>query len=159
MSRSTLHFWIGGDVEIDSAVFKTIAFMMDKGYMTYRDSFDHKGPLLYLINYFGLRISKYSGVWVIEFFAIFVTFYLIYKIGRLCCSKFYAVMILLMVTVPLFDYFHGGTVHEAGLAVDYHLVAVLHAGDDLVGVVDALAEFNLVVTYLAILVYVYIVVA
>lgn len=39
--KSPLHPWIGSEVFTDSSVFKTIALMMEQGYMPYKDSFDH----------------------------------------------------------------------------------------------------------------------
>ena len=41
--QSPLHLWVGADTNVDSSVFKTISMMMQKGYMPYRDTFDHKG--------------------------------------------------------------------------------------------------------------------
>lgn len=108
MSKSPLHFWIGEEAEADSAVFNTIAMAMDKGYIPYRDSFDHKGPLLYLLNYLGRQISTYRGIWVIEFVTVFFTFYLMYRIGCLCCSNLHAAVILLFTSAPLFAFYEGG---------------------------------------------------
>ena len=52
---------------IDSAVFAYIGDGMVKGILPYRDMFDHKGPLLYLINWFGVSLGiGYQGVWIIE---------------------------------------------------------------------------------------------
>ena len=49
--NSPLHPWIRGESTTDSSVFRTVAMMMRYGYMPYRDSFDHKGPLLYIIEF------------------------------------------------------------------------------------------------------------
>ena len=46
--KSPLHIWNRADAGIDSSVFQTIALMMDNGYVPYRDTFDHKGPLIYI---------------------------------------------------------------------------------------------------------------
>ena len=47
--KSPLHPWVGDVAQTDSSVFKTVALMMEKGFMPYKDSFDHKGPFLYII--------------------------------------------------------------------------------------------------------------
>lgn len=113
MSKSPLHFWVGEEAEADSAVFNTIAMAMDKGYIPYRDRFDHKGPLLYLLNYLGRQISPYRGIWLIEFVTVFFTFYLMYRIGCLCCHNLHAAILLLFTSAPLFDYYcHGNMVEE-----------------------------------------------
>lgn len=112
LTNSPLHIWIGSDSEKDSSVFLTVAMMMNKGYMPYRDTFDHKGPLLYLINYLGRRISAYRGVWVIEFISMFSTFLFIYKIARLKCGKALSYIVLLLSISLLFDFFQGGNLTE-----------------------------------------------
>lgn len=112
LTQSPLHFWIGGDTDTDSSVFKTVALMMSKGYMPYRDSFDHKGPLLFLINFFGMKISSYRGTWVFEFAAVFVTFAALYKIARLFCGRVFSCISVLASTHLLFNYYVGGNLVE-----------------------------------------------
>jgi len=108
MTKNPTHFWIGGDVETDSAVFNTIAMVMEKGYIPYRDSFDHKGPLIYFLNYLGRQIAPYRGIWLLEFIALFFTFYMMYRIGCLCCRHLHAAVILLFTAAPLFTFFESG---------------------------------------------------
>ena len=43
-------FLCPGDTSVDTAVFQTMGYMMKRGFLPYVDSFDHKGPLLYLIH-------------------------------------------------------------------------------------------------------------
>ena len=112
LTISPLHIWKGADVGADSGVFMTVAMMMDKGYMPYRDTFDHKGPLIYLINYAGRQISAYRGVWVIEFVSVFATFLFIYKIARLKCGKILSCIVLLISGSLLFDFFDSGNLVE-----------------------------------------------
>jgi len=63
----------------DSSVFLYIGNEMLSGAVPYRDMFDHKGPLLYFIQYVGLLIGGGNsvGVWVVELIflltAVFVT--------------------------------------------------------------------------------------
>ena len=94
----------------DSSVFKTVSMMMRKGYMPYRDSFDHKGPLLYIINYWGDKISLYRGVWV--FAALLITIFFMYKIARLLCSEINSFCVIITATTPLFGYYEGGNFTE-----------------------------------------------
>lgn len=110
--KSPLNFWIRADAETDSSVYKTVAFMMSKGYMPYRDSFDHKGPLTYLVNLLGMQIDGYCGVWVVEFAAISATFAGIYKIARLCCNRVFSCVCVLISGSLLYDYFEGGNMVE-----------------------------------------------
>lgn len=110
--KSPLNFWLRADAETDSSVYKTVAFMMSRGYMPYRDSFDHKGPLTYLVNLLGMQFDEYCGVWVIEFIAVFVTFAGIYKIARLRCNKIFSCICVLICGSLLYDYFEGGNMVE-----------------------------------------------
>lgn len=110
--KNPLHPWIDGDTGTDSSVFKTVALMMEKGYMPYRDTFDHKGPLLYILNWLGNRISPYRGIWVIEFVTIFFTFYLIYKIAKLCCNRIFSCVTVFVSVSLLFQYFDGNMTEE-----------------------------------------------
>lgn len=116
MTKNPTHFWIGGDIETDSAVFNTIAMAMEKGYIPYRDSFDHKGPLIYFLNYLGRQIAAYRGIWLLEFITLFFTFYIMYRIGCLCCSNLRAAVILLFTAAPLFAFYEcGNKVEEFAL--------------------------------------------
>lgn len=68
----------------DSSVFLYIGQRMTEGKVPYRDLFDHKGPLLYLIEYCGLRILRgsFTGVWFLEFLNMVATTALMIKLGR-----------------------------------------------------------------------------
>lgn len=112
MLKSPLHPWIGGDTGTDDSVFKTVALMMEKGYMPYKDSFDHKGPLLYILNWIGNKISSYSGIWVIEFLFMTGTFFIIYKISRLKCRINSSILVTMFSVSLLFQYFKGGNLTE-----------------------------------------------
>lgn len=105
-------FWINSIPGTDSSVFRVIAWTMDQGYMPYRDSFDHKGPLLYLINLLGLKISANWGIWFLEFITIFITFTGIYKIARLYCGRIFSCISLLISTSLLFPFFSYGNLTE-----------------------------------------------
>lgn len=110
--NSPLHPWIDGEATTDSSVFKTMAMMMEKGYMPYKDSFDHKGPYIYILNWLGNRISSYRGVWVIEFITIFLSMVALYKTARLCCNKVFSCITVFVSLSLLFGYFQGGNLAE-----------------------------------------------
>ncbi len=107
-----LHPWRLGVTLTDSSVFKTVALMMEKGYMPYRDTFDHKGPLIYAINYLGARIAYYRGVWLLELVFLMVTIFLLYKIARLKVRVLSSVLVTLTAFSMLFDFFEGGNFTE-----------------------------------------------
>lgn len=109
---SPLHIWKNEAAGTDSSVFMTVAMMIDRGYMPYRDSFDHKGPLLYLINYVGRKIATYRGVWVLEFLFLFVTILYLYKIARILCGRKKSCLIVIIQLALLEGYFEGGNLVE-----------------------------------------------
>ena len=110
--NSPLHIWRGANSGTDSSVFKTVALMMQHGFMPYKDTFDHKGPLIYIYNYIGNIISYYRGIWIIELISLSVTLCYLYKIARLKCSNTISYIISILSLTVLFNYFEGGNLTE-----------------------------------------------
>lgn len=112
--NSPLHPWIKSTAGTDSSVFKTVALMMRKGYVPYRYSFDHKGPIIYIINYLGDLISSYGGVWVFEFIFLFSTMVICYySVQRLFkISEVFSAVAVFSGLALLFTYFEGGNLTE-----------------------------------------------
>lgn len=81
-NSSTTLFW-AREPDIDSSVFLYIAQRMFYGEMPYRDSFDHKGPLLYLYDFAAEMISPVYGPWILDFvcmLACLIFFYLTFRL-------------------------------------------------------------------------------
>lgn len=97
---------------VDSGVFHYIASVMQKGGLPYRDTFDHKGPLLYFINYIGLYINYYSGAWFLEFGALLVWIAITYKTARMFCRRIPACFVCLIAATALLKVFFGGNFPE-----------------------------------------------
>ena len=97
---------------VDSAVFKHIGYLMTKGYIPYRDLFDHKGPLIYFYNYIGTFISYYHGVWYIELLSLFATFIALYKSSRLYLNKVYSMLLVIITSTILFQCLEEGNLVE-----------------------------------------------
>ena len=105
-------FYIGR-TGTDSSVFHYVARVILRGGMPYRDTFDHKGPLIYLIDALGLLINENIGVWIIELFTIFVVFLFAYKIARLLGCNYLSSCITVAIGVfVLAGYFEGGNFTE-----------------------------------------------
>lgn len=79
---SPLAPWHSGNAGIDESVYKYVAVEMEHGNMPYLDTFDHKGPLLYLIYWFGALIAPWRGVWCLNVVAIFATILFAYLSAR-----------------------------------------------------------------------------
>ena len=97
---------------MDSSVFRSIEMFMSNGLMPYKDLFDHKGPLIYIINYIGQLISYNHGVWYIEIITIFVAILFIYKTARLFCNRIFSIITTVISSSALLLYFEGGNLTE-----------------------------------------------
>ena len=67
----------------DSVVFLYIGRIILNGGMPYRDAFDHKGPLVYLLDAAGLAVGGVFGVWLLELLFLTVSTIFAYKTARL----------------------------------------------------------------------------
>ncbi|MBR2523129.1 MAG: hypothetical protein IKE53_01670 [Clostridiales bacterium] len=74
------------DPAFDASVFVYIAQRMHEGYVPYRDIFDHKGPVLYLIHYIGLFAGK-TGIWFLELVTMYWSSFFIIKLSSLLTEK------------------------------------------------------------------------
>lgn len=66
----------------DSRVFRQVVNVMNHGGAPYKDVFDHKGPILYIIDWVGdkITIGNIDGIWLMQCIAIFITVFFTYKI-------------------------------------------------------------------------------
>ena len=72
---------------VDGSVFEYVAKVMLYGGNMYKDTFDHKGPLLYFFNCLGIILHS-NGIWIIEYIALVITSVLVYSTFRLLSGKF-----------------------------------------------------------------------
>lgn len=98
--------------ERDSSVFQYIADEMIKGKMPYLDTFDHKGPLIYLFNVAGKLLSDTYGLWFIELLALAATLFLCYFIARLCAGSFASMTAGLLCALSLCPFLQSGNLVE-----------------------------------------------
>lgn len=96
----------------DTHVFKYVGYAMSKGLMPYRDAFDHKGPLLYIVNCLGVKLRFFRGVWLFELVAVFVSALFTYKTIRLWCSRIFSLLGLFAAFSLLYEVFSAGNVTE-----------------------------------------------
>lgn len=97
---------------VDSTVFQVIASGMTKGMVPYRDFFDHKGPLLYLLNFVGRILSPAWGILVIEISFINGTLLAGYYLCRKLANIFSSVMAVVFVYSSMYQYYEGGNLSE-----------------------------------------------
>ena len=107
----------------DSSVFRYMGWMMTEGYVPYRDFFDHKGILLYVINYIGMLLSFEHGVWYLEGVTIFCSAFLCYKIAEKQCEALGGVCVTILIFALMNQYFDGGNFTEE-YALPFQMIAL-----------------------------------
>lgn len=110
--QGSLSFFCQGKSSTDSSVFRTMAMLILRGYVPYRDFFDHKGPLIYLINVAGYVIDPVWGTWLLEWIFLTVMLGLLYKIARQFCSPILAGIAVLTASADLINCFGPGNFTE-----------------------------------------------
>ncbi|MCD7943920.1 MAG: hypothetical protein LUH43_03400 [Clostridia bacterium] len=102
-----------GESGTDSSVFRYVAYAMSHGQIPYKDIFDHKGPLLYLINYIGYLIDEEIGVWFFEYLALLITTVFIFAISKMFCKHNLKAALTTFASLSLLClYFEGGNLTE-----------------------------------------------
>ncbi len=96
----------------DSSVFRYIGLMMRKGVVPYRDIFDHKGILLYFLNYLATFIDKNVGIWFINIVWNFAFFTFSYKLARLFAGKKVSIFVTFFSSFIIFLICSGGNYVE-----------------------------------------------
>lgn len=99
-------------LRVDSSVFLYMGRRMQEGLVPYRDVFDHKGPILYFINYIGLQLGGTNGVWLIEVLGFGLSTGYLFK---WLTSRFGDTVACLAVSascVLFLDFFTGGNMTE-----------------------------------------------
>lgn len=104
----------------DVNVYFTIGKGLMNGLVVYKDLFDHKGPLIFLIYGCGYLISNtnFLGVFLIEVCFFSIAIYYIYLIIKMFSSDIVALSV--SVVFPIFYLFYS---YQGGSAEDFILVA------------------------------------
>ena len=112
LNSSTTIFWIR-EPDFDSSVFLYIAQRMFYGEMPYRDSFDHKGPLLYIFDYLAEMISPVYGPWLLDLTCMLVCLILFYLTARLILNnRLFSLILTTTAAAFIPAFYHGGNTVE-----------------------------------------------
>ncbi|MDR3047685.1 MAG: hypothetical protein LBU51_08785 [Bacteroidales bacterium] len=90
VSKSCLSPFASGAIDYDTSVYLTIARGITEGKVPFRDFFDNKGPLTYLISAPGMLLGGLTGVWIIEFIFMCISVFFAYKTALFFGEKFSA---------------------------------------------------------------------
>ncbi len=117
ISTSPSSPWNRSEPVTDSGVFLTVGTQMKNGLIPYLDTFDHKGPVLYIINYLGVLIDPVSGILLFEFIALLVAIIYMYKIAKLVVDKRVIAWAVAMLVFSL--YFTFNIIDRGNLTEEY----------------------------------------
>jgi len=102
-------FWFHGD----SGIFQEMGVCLLQGGTPYVDLFDHKGPMLWLIQAFGIWISPRWGLMALQSFFLFATLFMWYKSSEMLTGKRAASLIVsLLCLVFLMAFYQRGNLCE-----------------------------------------------
>jgi Dolichyl-phosphate-mannose-protein mannosyltransferase len=98
----------------DSGVFLYVGWRILMGDIPYRDVWDHKPPLIYLVDALGLLLSPQSlvGVWLLQFIFLFLTILFLYKSLDESLGTIPAVVGMVILTSGLLTILDQGNVTE-----------------------------------------------
>ncbi|MDO4774271.1 MAG: hypothetical protein Q4A10_00565 [Aerococcaceae bacterium] len=98
----------------DSSMFIYFGKAMRAGKKIYTDIFDHKGPIIFVLNYLGTFLpGRVTGVYWIELAALFSGMVGMYRIARFYLSRLNALGILAVYALTLSRYLQHGNLTEA----------------------------------------------
>lgn len=101
--------WLGGD----SDIFMLMGQLMKNGMIPYKEFFDHKGPVMFFIEYLGQMISDgRNGIFLIQVVFFTVSLYGTYKILNLFYEKKKSVILTIISLLILNMYFGIGNLTE-----------------------------------------------
>lgn len=111
--------------EGDAIIYSLMGRGMVEGLVPYRDLFDQKGPLIFLIYGFSYALcGSYWLVFVLEVFAVIVSMAFCYKAALLFVSRRKAFIVSLLVIYSLCNFHcYGGGGHPAGFVLPFQFAA------------------------------------
>ena len=98
MSTSTSPLYYHGGY--DSAIFQELGLGILRGRIPYRDLFDNKGPLLYLLNALGLLIGGRAGLFLLQLVFNSLTLWLWFRIARLFATPLRSMAAVAVALLP-----------------------------------------------------------
>ena len=82
--------------DIDSSVFQVMGKGMLENKIMYKELFDHKGPIVYIINALAFLVNNNYGLFIIETIIFYIGTIFIYKTSRIVLSKKASIIVNLL---------------------------------------------------------------
>ncbi|MBR2774023.1 MAG: hypothetical protein IKD73_03425 [Selenomonadaceae bacterium] len=106
----------------DSAVFQVVGKYWLEGVLPYKEIFDHKGPIVYVINAIGYAIYPRSGIMVPQIICLYVSLLFLWRITEIL--KFGRAKILVFALTILYYVAH---YHAGNYATEYNMPFLMAA--------------------------------
>lgn len=113
--QSPLAPFANGVPGVDSSVFIYSAKSIISGKLMYKEIFDHKGPVIYLIDMLGLGISgnkSFLGIWLLELISLFVSSIFLYKTIRFLYNRLISLLSAISTLLFMTPLLIGGNLTE-----------------------------------------------
>lgn len=123
-----------GIPEVDSSVFQIMGKGMLNNQTIYKDLFDHKGPIMYLINAIAYLISPRIGLFLVENILFYIGTIYVYKTATMILGEKSSVIVCLIYLMSSFNYILGGNFTEEyaitflSIAM-YYILKILYKGE------------------------------
>lgn len=100
------------NISVDSYVFLYLGDSLNHGFVPYRDVFDHKGPLIYFIDAYGLFVGNGAGIWIMEIIGLCLTMIFSYMGLRIWFRPFPSLCSTMLLSFLLYFFMDGGNFTE-----------------------------------------------
>ena len=91
----------------DASIFEYFGYAMNRGELMYANLFDHKGPVVFLMNYLGYLIGGALGIKFLYLFCTLLFFIASYKISKLFTGNKQTILTLAIIFI-IYEYFFDG---------------------------------------------------
>lgn len=104
----------------DASIFEYFGYAMSNGEVLYKNLFDHKGPVIFLINYLGYELYGELGIKIVYLFCIFMFFYTSTLVSRLFTNEKNSIIVLLIIYIVFVSIF------ELGWGIEGYILPLLN---------------------------------
>lgn len=120
--------------DIDSSVFQVMGKGMIENKIIYKNLFDHKGPIVYIINAIAFIINNKYGLFIMELIIAYIGTIFVHKTAKIMLSKKISIIMSIIYIFISFKYLYGGNFTEEyaitfiSIAM-YYIIKILHKGE------------------------------
>ncbi|EGV12739.1 conserved domain protein [Streptococcus infantis X] len=92
----------------DASIFEYFGYAMNNGELMYANLFDHKGPVIFIVNYLGYLIGGSLGIKLLYLFCTFFFFVISFLISKLFTGNKQSILVLFLIFWSMNYFFDGG---------------------------------------------------